>query len=156
MICFIIIISFILESITSNIVKTNSLFIPLFVITSLNVLYPYFKLKNNFIICFIICGILYDIIFSDSIFINTISFGACSIVLILYYNYFKYSLFNSILGTIIIIILYRLLSYGLLLIIDFLSFNLFNMLSGIYTSILLNIIYSIILYLICKLLPKNK
>lgn len=154
MIYILLILSFLLESVFTKIVNINSFLIPLFVITSLTILYPYFKNKINFIITCVVCGFFYDISFSDSLFINTISFGICGGVLILVYNYIKYNIYTSNFLNILNIMLYRLVSYLLLVIVDVISFNGFRLFEGIYNSIILNIIYGVIIYLISNLISK--
>ena len=155
MIYIVIIFSFLFESVFSNIVNINSFLIPLFLLTSLSIIYPYFKNKNfNFVIVSIICGLFYDISFTNSPFINTISFGICSGLIILSYNYVSYSIYSSNFINIINIIIYRVISYLLLCIVDFVNFNESILLEGIYNSLLVNLIYGIILFIIVDLISK--
>lgn len=155
MIYIIIIFSFLFESVFSNIVNTYSFLTPLFLLTSLAILYPYFKNKKiNFVIICIICGLFYDIVFTDSPFINTISFGLCSGLIILIYNYVNYNIFSSNIINVINIIFYRIISYLLLCIIDVIHFDELILLEGIYKSLLVNVIYGIILFIIIDLLSK--
>ena len=123
MIYALIIFSFLLESVFTNIVKLNSFLIPLFLLTSLTILYPYFRNNKNFIIACAVCGLFYDIAFSDSIFINTISFVFTSAVIIFGYSYANDSVYSSNIINIICIAFYRIVSYLLLCIVDFISFN---------------------------------
>ena len=151
----VLVISLLLEAIFSNIVSLNSLLIPLFLITSLIIIYPYFCKKNvNFFLVCLISGFLYDIIFSDSLFINTLSFSFISIVIILSYNYVNYSIYSSNILNIIVIMLYRIISYLLLCIIGYSAFDENILLSGISSSLILNIIYGLILYLIIDAISK--
>lgn len=155
MIPVILIFSFLFESSFSNIINTNSFFIPLFLITSLTILYPYFKnKKTNFIIVCLICGLFYDVIFLDSVFINTLSFGLIGLLIMFGYNYINYNIYNANIINIIIIIFYRFVGYLLLCIVDYVSFNENVLMEGIYNSLLINIIYGIILYLIVDLIAK--
>ena len=155
MIYIVIIFSFLFESVFSNIVNINSFLIPLFLLTSLSIIYPYFKNKNfNFVIVSIICGLFYDISFTNSPFINTISFSICSGLIILSYNYVSYSIYSSNFINIINIIIYRVISYLLLCIVDFVNFNESILLEGIYNSLLVNLIYGIILFIIVDLISK--
>ena len=155
MIYIIIIISFLLETIISNIVNINSFLTPLFLLTSLVILYPYFKgNKFNFVLVCIICGLFYDLALTDSLFINTISFGLCSGIIIFSYNYFKYNIYSSNLINLINIVFYRVISYLLLCIVDYISFSEINLIQGIYNSILINIVYGIIIYIISNLISK--
>ena len=155
MIYIIIIISFLFESIFSNIVNHYSILTPLFLITSLSILYPYFKKnKFNFVIVCIICGLFYDIAFTDLPFVNTISFGLCSGLIILGFNYVNYNIYSSNIINILNIVFYRVISYLLLCIIDYVNFNEVFLLEGISHSLLVNIIYGIILFIIVDLLSK--
>ena len=155
MIYCIIIFSFLFEASFSNIIPKDSLFTPLFLITSLVILFPYFKNKKiNFIIVCIICGLFYDIVFCQSIFINTLSFGISGSLIVLAYNYINYNVYSSNFLNLIIIVFYRLISYLLLCIVDFISFNEVALLKGIYSSIIVNIIYGVFIYIIIALLSK--
>lgn len=155
MICCILIFSFIFEAMFTNLVGINSLFIPLFTLTSLVLVYPYFKKKNfNYVLVCLILGIFYDIAFADSVFVNTICFGIIGGLNILIYNYVKYNVYTSNIINIIIIITYRIISYIILLSINFITFNGNILFKGIYSSLLINIAYGIILYLVIDLLGK--
>lgn len=155
MICFILIFSFLFESVLSNIVTSSTLFTPLFVITSLTILYPYFSVKKiNFAIVCSICGFIYDIIFTNSLFINTLSFGLCSGLIILGYNYINYNIYSSNILNIIVLVFYRLISYFLLCIVDFVIFNEIDLIRGIYTSLIINILYGFIMFIIIDLINK--
>lgn len=155
MIYIILTFSFLFETMFTNIITIDSFLIPLFLLTSLSILYPYFKKnKLTFFIASVICGFFYDIMVTNSPFINTISFGICSAFIILGYNYMNYNIVNSNFINVIIIIIYRVVSYLLLFIIDFIKFNENNLLQGIYNSILVNIIYGVILYIVIDLTSK--
>lgn len=155
MICFTLIFSFLFEAMFTNIVDINSIFIPLFTLTSLVLIYPYFKKKNfNYFLVCLILGLFYDIAFADSIFINTICFGIISGLNMLIYNYVKYNVYTSNITNIIIIITYRIISYIILLSINYIHFNSKIFFKGIYSSLLINIAYGIILYFIIDILAK--
>lgn len=155
MVYIILIFSFLFETMFTNIVTIDSFLIPLFLLTSLSILYPYFKKnKLTFFIASVICGFFYDIMVTNSPFINTISFGICSGIIVLSYNYMNYNIVNSNFINVIIIMIYRIVSYLLLFIIDFIKFNRNNLLQGIYNSILVNIIYGVILYIVIDLISK--
>ena len=73
MIVAILLISFAIESIVSNLIPLNSIFIPLFSIVSLVVVYPLFNGdKNKFLIYSFIFGLLYDIVYTNTIFVYTV------------------------------------------------------------------------------------
>ena len=155
MIYVILIFSFLFEASFTNIVNIYSFLIPLFLLTSLTILYPYFKKNNfNFVIVSIICGLFYDIGITGTPFINTISFGICSGFIILGYNYMNYNIVNSNFINIIIICIYRIIGYLLLCIIGYVGFNEITLLEGIYNSLLVNVIYGIITFIIVGLIAK--
>lgn len=155
MIYIILIFSCLFELSFTNVVNIYSFLTPLFLLTSLTILYPYFKNnKSNFIIVTIICGLLYDISITGTPFINTIGLGICSGVIILGYNYMNYNIINSNFINIIVICIYRVVSYLLLCIIDYINFNEMYLLEGIYNSLLVNVIYGIIIFIIISLIAK--
>lgn len=155
MIYIILIFSFLFEASFTNIVNVYSFLTPLFLLTSLTILYPYFKKNNfNFVILSIICGLFYDISFTGSPFINTISFGICSGFIILGYNYMNYNVVNSNFINVIVICIYRIISYLLLCIIDYVTFNETFLIEGICNSLLVNVIYGIIIFIIISLIAK--
>ena len=154
MIYLVLAISFILECIFSNLVNVSSIFIPLFLITSFTILYPFFKKENHsFLITITIFGLIYDIIFYNSTFINTITFFICGLTIKFAYNFYKYNIFSSNIINVFTIIIYRIISYILLFLIGYMNFNISYLLKGIYSSIIVNVIYGIILYIIIYSLP---
>lgn len=155
MIYLILVFSFLFESIFSNVVSLYSFLNPLFLLITLIFLYPYFKKNNfNFFIVSIICGLLYDLSFTNSPFINTICFGICSGLIILFYKYMHYNIINSNIINLLIIVLYRLLTLILLLILGIKNFSVNILLNSIYDSLIVNIIYGIIIFIIIDLISK--
>lgn len=151
MIYIIMILSFLLEGIVTNLVNYHSLLIPAFTITSLVIIYPYFnkEKKFSFIISSIILGIFYDIVYTNSLFINTFTFSFCSLMILLIYNFISHRFINTILLNIFFIAFFRSLSYGLLIIFSHMTFDKNIFLSGILSSLIINVVYSFILYFIC-------
>ncbi len=150
-----IVLSLILESCISNFTFATIL-VPLFLLTSFTILHPYYKNnKINFILSAMFFGLIYDIAFTDLVFINTICFGICSIFVVTLYKYIKYNIFNANLINIIVIIIYRIISYIFLIILDYVNFCFLDLLKGIYSSILINIVYGTILFLVSKCLNKK-
>lgn len=147
----IIIMSFFLEGIFSNIININSIILPLFTITSLVITYPYFNKdkKYLFIIISFIIGIVYDIAYTNSLFINTFTFLICSLIIILINKYIKYNFISNMLTNILVLVLFKFISYILLFIFRFINFNNNILLKGIYSSLILNITYGIFLYYVC-------
>lgn len=153
-----IIISFLLEGIFTKFINLNSLFIPLFTITSLVILFAYFNNKDKYFSYFItsiIFGFLYDIFYTNSLFINTFAFALNSLVIIFINNYLSPSLLSKIGINIITIVFYRITTYFMLCLYGYINFNENILLKGIYSSIIVNLIYGIILYFICNFCAKK-
>ena len=155
MVWIIFIFSFLFESVFSNLISVYSLFTPLFLLTAIVILYPYMsKNKISFIIICMILGIMYDVSFTGSSFVNTISFTIVGYVLSICYNYVKYNIYTVNIINIIVLISYRIISYIILLSVNYIHFNNKEFFSGIYNSILINVIYCIIIFYIVDLLSK--
>lgn len=156
MLYILIILSFLLETSFTNILSVNSYFIPQFLITSLVILYPYFKNnKLNFFLICIVFGYIYDVSFINSTYINTISFGVCSLAIMILNKYFNLNIYSLSIINILIIALFRIISYLLLLMPYYSKFNLSVLIESIYSSILINLIYGVFLYLISSKTIKN-
>ena len=150
MIFIILIISFILELLFTNIIPLNSILIPMFTLVSLVLLYPLFKNKNNYLITCLIVGLLYDI-YCSSLFINTLTFSLCGYLISIIFHFITDNIQSNILISIILIILFRTISYTLLIINDYTMFNINILLKGIYSSLIINLIYAFILNIIIKI-----
>ena len=145
----VIVVSFILDSIISNFISLNSLFMPLCTLMALIIAYPYFNgnIKNYFITCFV-TGVFYDLIYTDTIVIHgflflMIGYLITKLNLIMSNNYL-----NVVIMAIICIIFYRFVSYGLLLITANVDFSWLLILKSIYHSLILNIIYVFLVFII--------
>ena len=155
MVWLILIFSFLFEASFSNLIPFYSFFTPLFLLTSIVVLYPYIsKNKISFIFICMILGLIYDISFTGSAFVNTISFSLAGYLLSICYNYVKYNIYVANVINIIILISYRIISYIILLSVNYIHFSKKEFFSGIYNSLLINLIYCIILFIIVDLLSK--
>ncbi len=157
MIYIVLIISLLLECVISNLIDLNSIFIPLFLLISFIVVYPYLKkdIEKYLIIC-TVSGLIYDISFYNSTFINTISFFIIGLLVILLYKYLNSNILNLVLKVIIIVTMYRIISFSMLCIIGYIDFNLTLLFRSIYSSYIINIIYIILLYLILFKIKKIK
>ena len=155
MIAGLLIFSFLFEAIFTNLINTNSILIPLFTLTSLILVYPYFRKKDfNYILVCLTVGLFYDIVFSDSVFVNTICFGILGLVNMTCYKFVKYNIYTSNIINLILLITYRIISYIILLSINYITFNNYIFFKGIYSSVLINILYGIILYIIIEFLAR--
>ena len=151
------IISLILEIILSNYISYNSIFIPLFLLTSLVAYYPYTKYNfKKYLKIVFIYGIVYDLINTNYIFLDGILFLNCILVVDYLYKLFPLSKYKLFYLNIFSIILYRIMNYLILVIINVLNMNIKILLNSIISSLIINIFYMIIICLLIKNLYKRK
>ena len=157
MIILVLLVSFVLEGILSIIIPTNSLFIPIFSIIALATVYPLFKDNRiKYLIYASSLGLLYDIVYTNTPFTNTLSFLVTAYIISLIYEYIKVSKFNILLIDIIVILFYQTFSYMFLCILSYTKFNETTFIEKLYSSIILNIIYGLILYIILEIFRKKR
>ncbi len=157
MIYFALVFSFLLEISFSNIIPNDSIFIPLFLLTSLCIIYKYSNnKKTNFLFICIVFGLIYDITFTNSAFLNTLSFLACGYLIQIGYRYINPNIISLNILNILVIIVYRFISYILLVMLEYIDMNPLYLLKGIYSSIIFNIIYGVLFYIIISKIFKLK
>lgn len=153
----ILIISFLLESLVTKLFLSNSILTPLFTLTSLVVIFPYFKYEKDYFKLCLILGFLYDIAYTNTLFVHCILFFIIGYITKILNYYISNNYINNSLMLIINIIIYRFLYYVIFTLSNNYTFSLNNLFKGIYSSLLINIIYiSIVYYIIEKSLFKNK
>ena len=144
------VISFLLEGIMSNIFPSTlsniSYFTTIYIIISFAIIYPYFDNDKKFFILIFIFGILFDILYTSTIFVNTFIFIIIGIVIKILYNILPGNVFMTNIISYVGIIIYHILSfitgYG-----DYSIILLFNI---IIHSIFMTIIYTSISYFTMK------
>ncbi|MDD2434996.1 MAG: rod shape-determining protein MreD [Bacilli bacterium] len=148
-----VIISFLLDSIISYLIPTNSLLLPLCSLISLIIIYPFFhKETNNYLIWSFGLGLLYDIVYTDTIFLNAVLFLMIAYMIKMIYQYLSNNVLNVTIISFIVVVLYRSMVYLLLISVGYLNNDFNTLVTSIYSSLLLNIVYGIILYLITNYL----
>lgn len=157
MILFVIIISFILESIISSLIPINTNFFnPCFVVVALIIIYPYFnKYNNRYLITCLITGLIYDFIFTSTLFFFSIIFLILGLIIKFIFSKVSNNIISVNITSFIIIVLYRLIVYFTLLATNYFSFDFNYLLKGIYSSIIMNIIYTSMLYLLTEFISKK-
>ena len=148
----IVIISFLLDNVISNLLNYNSIFNPLFTLTSLILIYPNFNKKsNNYFIYAFILGLIYDISITNTLFLNAFVFFSLSLLIRFVLKKIKYNYLSILVLLLGSIIYYRLITYIILVIINYLNFSFYYLFKSIYSSIFLNIIYISFVYLIINI-----
>lgn len=152
-------ISLLLEALLSNylpiFVGSQNFFIPMFTLVSLVIVFPYYNETSKFLkLCFIF-GLIYDILFTNTIGLNITLFLLIGLILNFLDSALSNTLFSIIIKMVISIIVYDVLSYGILLLLNYLNYNVLILLMKILKSLTLNVIYAIILYLIVGVIGKE-
>lgn len=157
MIILLLMISFLLENVLSIIIPPNTLFIPMFSVIALATTYPLFKDNRiKYLIYASSFGLLYDIVYTNTPFINTISFLAVAYIITLIYEYIRVSKFNILLINLVVILFYQTISYLLLCAVRYSTFNETTFIENLYSSLILNLIYGLILYIILEIINKKR
>lgn len=150
-----IIVSFFLEGVLT-VFLDNTLFIPLFSLMSLIVTYPYMNNDKKYYFCVGTVGLLYDIIYTGTPFINTISFLLLALLIKYFFKFFHNHLLSTIFFSCFVIALYRLMVYSFLYLVRYLSFDKNVLLQSIYSSLIINVIYLFISHFILKKIRSRK
>lgn len=152
-----IIVSFLLESIVSNQIPLNTnFFSPCFVLMACIIIYPYFK-KNDYkylLTCGFI-GLTYDISFTSTLLFYTVIFVIMGYIIKSVNYLFANHIISTLVNSIISILIYRVLSYVILVLVGYFEFSFSYLLKGIYSSFILNIIYITILYFITEIISQK-
>lgn len=157
MIVVVLLISFILEGIVSNLVPTSSLFIPLFSIVSLLVTYPLFnENKIKYLIYSETLGLLYDLVYTNTPFINTFTFVITALIITFICKFITLNKLNLVLIILFILLFNQTINYLLLCLFRYRIFNNATLLEGLYSSLILNVVYSYILYVVIEIINKKR
>ena len=151
----IMILSFMFDSVFSNIFN-DSMFMPLISLMSIIVLKKKYKIENNVYLFFTaLIGLLYDLIYTSTPVLNMMIYLLLGIIVIFFFKYFRKNLFNELLLSTILIVLYRTIIFIVLTISNILESNITILIKSIYSSLFLNYIYIIITYFIIKKINKK-
>lgn len=145
-------ISFILESIISNMYSYNLLFS----LISLVVLYPFFKNDDTmFYIYAFVFGLVYDLSYTDTIIFNASLFLLAAFLIKRINLMISNNAISVLLISFITIIYYRVLTFISLILVGYLPFNLALLFKSIINSIFLNLIYAFLIYIITDYFSKK-
>lgn len=114
-------------------------------------IYPVFTLlsliflkKNKYLIVIII-GLLYDITYTDTLFLNTIIFYSLLFFIQYYYSKLKNNFLNTFVLGIILIVIYRLSIYAILYIIGYINLEIMSFIKILLLSFI-SLVYVAIRY----------
>lgn len=153
----IIFLSFCIDGLFSNLVFYSDYFYPLFSLLSLVIVYPYYKKRDflKYLFSSICIGLLYDLVYTNTLFLNMILFSLVPIFVSYFYNLLKVNFSSSLCISFFLIIFYRVLTYLILLLVGYVYFDINNLLSSIYHSLVINFVYIAIVYYFTKYVSKK-
>ena len=156
----ILIVSVMLDGLLTNylpfLVNDLSYFTPLLTVVSIFMLYPLNRKKEkNFYKIIFVTGIIYDLLYTNLLFLNGLLFLLITLVSKYTYKNFDVTWFKLIIYTVIIIVIYETSYASILFIFRVVPVTLNKLYYKISHTLILNIIYTEILYVIIKYLPKK-
>lgn len=138
------------------IVNNLSFFTPMLTLTSLIIIYPFYRKKEKYyFITLFIVGIIYDLLYTNLLFYDAVIFLLFGFIIKKIYKDLDVTHIKLSIYIIFLIIIYEL-SLGLFIVIfNLVPITITRLIYKITHSILLNIIYGELLFLIIKKIPKN-
>lgn len=147
----IVIISFFIELSLSLIFYKNTIFLNTFSLLSIYIIYPFFKNnKRKFFIIIIILGFIYDLVCSSIFGVNLILFFISAVIIAFIYDNFSVNYLNSLTASILMLIIYRFLTYFAFIKVNKLGFDFKIFISSIYSTLILNTCYITMLYFLLR------
>ena len=151
--------SFFLQGYTSTILKysiTNpSWFSTVYVLITLIILFPYYENKNKYLKLLIIFGLLTDIVYTNTVILNTIIFLSIYLICKQINFFLPQNILTVNILSIISIILYHIFNFLILTIIGFDTYTLKELLTIIAHSLIMTIIFGSIMYIIIDSFSKR-
>lgn len=151
----ILIISFILDGIFSNVLSINSLFYPLFTLISLIVIYPYYNSNQTFYKHAFCIGLAYDLIYTDTMIFYAFLFVLLSLIISKLSVLLTDNYVSLLIISLLSIVIFRTLTYISIIITGNMPFSFAILLKGIYSSLIANLLYVIVLNMITDVLSKK-
>ena len=151
----IVIISFLLEGIVSNFVPINGFLAPLFTLVALIIIYPLFDEASEYYKYAFVTGLAYDLFYTDTILFHAIIFCFMAFIitrlnLVLSDNYLNILIIMGI-----CILIYRVITYSLLVLVSSMAFDFIALISSVLKSLIINLIYSALLFFVVKKCQKK-
>ncbi len=151
----IVVISFFLDGIFSNIFPINSVFYPLFTLMSLIIAYPYYSDNNTYYKFVFFMGALYDLIYTDTFIFYAFVFLLVSMIIAKLSVWLADNYLSLMIITLISITFFKSISYLLMVITGNMKFSFDILFKSIYSSLIVNIIFVIILNITVTFISKR-
>lgn len=153
-------ISLILDGILTNYLpflsNNLSLFTPLLTITSLVLIYPFYrKQENNYYITLFITGIIYDLFYTNLLFFHAVIFLILGVIIKWIYKNYEITPIRIIIYISIIIICYEFLEGFILYIFQIVPVSIEKILYKIKHSLIINLVWGEVIYGILSIYIKK-
>jgi len=154
MMYIILIVSVLLDQVFLSLIQNHSVLFPLFTLMSLIVIYPFFRKSqyHAYLSIALFLGGVYDIVYMNTLFLNLGLFLLVGILIKFFFKVFSINLINNTIVGIIIILLYRSVTYFILLCSGYLNWSFSLFIKGIYSSLIVNLMYVIVIHLVLLLM----
>lgn len=132
-----------------------SIFSTIYVLIALLILNPYFENRKKYFTLLIIFGLIIDIAYTNTFFLNTFLFIICYYISKTFHNFIPYNWLTVSVSNLLCISLYHVMSFLLLTILKYDTYTISNLTKILSHSILMTIIYSIIVYTVINFINKR-
>ena len=148
------VISLVLEVVMSNFFYSTlsdvSLFTTIYTVVGLVIIYPYFNNDKKYFLLVMICGVLFNILYTGSFVYTFLMFIIIGVIIKLLYNVFPENVFMTNLISILVITAYHVFSFVILNVMSTTNYAFILLINIVLGSILMTIIYTTISYYIIK------
>jgi len=155
-----VIISFILDSLMSNLVSFNlvdpSYFKTIYSIISLVILYNHFDNQKKYLSILIVLGIFFDIVYTNTFILNVIVFLIIYLILSKLDYVITTNIFTINLKSIVCISSYHILTYIILLLSNYNNYSIKLLGLILLRSIIMTVVYTTISYLLMNKIYDDK
>lgn len=133
-----------------------TLFTPLLTLTSIFLIYPFYR-KNNkkYYYTIFILGFIYDLFYTNLLFYHAFLFLLLGFFIRFLYKNLEISWIRNIIYLFLLITIYELINGGIIYIFNLVPVTIEKIFYKIEHSLLLNIIYGEIIYFIIKIIPNK-
>lgn len=153
------ILSFLFDGISSLYISYNlispSIFMTLYTVVSLVVIYPYFENKKRYLYILLIMGILFDLVYTNTVLINVVIFVLIYLFNKLLDEVFPNNIFLINIKSYLAVILYYTLTYIILILTNYVSYPVSMLFRIYYSNIIMSVIYTTISYFVLKYLTNR-
>ena len=152
----IVIVSFLLEGVISNFISINGYLAPLFTLVSLIMIYPLFEESTHYYKYAFLTGLAYDLFYTDTIIFHAIIFCFMAFIIMRLNLVLSDNFINVLIIIALSILVYRVLTYGLLVFINSMDFDFKVLGFSILKSMILNLFYGSVLFVLIQKFKKKR